>query len=74
MATFKIDLEATADHKQSVKIPEELMEAYIMQRLGWSYQTLRATPSYLIEQITFIWHLQEIAEKSANREANKKPI
>ena len=62
-----MNLETVASHKARVKIPPELEEAYLMQRLGWTYAQLRTTPHYLIEQIQFIWHLENIAEEAANR-------
>lgn len=67
MRSFKTNLEAKADHNAQLNIPPELMEAYMMQRLGWTAPKLRATPYRLIEQIQFIWHLENIAEKAANR-------
>jgi len=67
MRSFKTDLEAKADHKAQLDIPPELMEAYIMQRLGWTFDKLRSTPYRIIEQILFIWHLENIAEKASTR-------
>lgn len=69
MTTFRANLEAKASHKAQVAIPPELMDAYIMQRTGWTFEQLRTTPHYLIEQIEFIWHLENVAKESG---ANSK--
>ena len=70
MMSFRTNLEAVADSKAKVTIPSEMMEAYFITQFGWGAGfSYRTAPHYIIEQIQFIWHLQDIANKAAERKA-----
>lgn len=67
MMSFKKTLEWKAKSKGELSIPPALSEAYFLSRLGqFTWHEYRTTPHYLIEQIEFIWHLQNLADKKAN--------
>jgi hypothetical protein len=63
-------LKVKASHNGQVEIPDKIMDAYIMQKLGWTYQELQQTPAYIIEQIILIWQLQNIADDSNSRKSS----
>lgn len=44
-------------------IPPELSDAYFLSRTGWTWLELQSTPAYVIDQIFFVWHLEDIASK-----------
>lgn len=67
MKSFKTDCESTAIGKNGLKIPPRLMDAHIMDKLKMSYPELLATPSHIIEEILFLWHLQYLQDKQANK-------
>ena len=66
MRSFKTNLEAIAQQRKRPEYPPELIDAYMMQRLGWTEAELRATPQYRIEQILLIWHIENVAHEAAN--------
>lgn len=70
MRTFRIDLEAKADHNGEFEIPDELIDTHIMVKTGWDIFRVRATPQHEIDKLLFYWHLQAVAEK-ANERKNK---
>ena len=67
MMSFRENLEASAALKGQFKIPERLSDAQILNRTGWAWWELRTTPDHIIEELLFIWHLEQIAEKAAAR-------
>lgn len=67
MTTPKARLETFADHKAEIRIPDEMMEAYFCHKYGWTVQEYRAQPAHIIEQMRFIWQLENIAEQASRR-------
>jgi hypothetical protein len=66
--TFRANLETYAQVKKGkLKIPPELIPAYVMDKQKWDIFQYRATPSHVIEELLFLWHLQEIASEAANK-------
>lgn len=65
MTKPKVDLEAYAQNKKAVKIPDVLMDVYIMHEMKWTIQELRTQPQHVIERLQLLWHLQNIADEAA---------
>jgi hypothetical protein len=68
MKTFVANLEAQVQQKGTYKIPDELNEAYILYRTGWSFDQLRATPAHVIEELKFLWHLENMQRDYEQRQ------
>lgn len=67
MMTPKVKLEAKADHKGVIDIPDVMREAWFCYRHNWTPAQYRAAPAYIIKQMEFIEHLEQLAERAAER-------
>lgn len=71
MTSFRANLETIAQQRKRAEYPPELNDAYMMQRLGWTYQELRATPQHIVNEILLVWHLENVAHEAANPPSKK---
>lgn len=69
--SFRTDLETAAQNRKDIKIGPELLDAYIMDKQQWTYPELRATPKHIIEELLFLWHLDNVRQKAEDREAKR---
>lgn len=74
MPSFRVNQIAKAQNKGAAyKVPDELDVAYLLDKTGWDYLTLQATPESVINKLRFLWHLQAEAQKAQDRIAKRKP-
>lgn len=53
-----------------MKLPYRLNEAAFLAMHGkWDIASLRMSPHWLVEQVKFIWHIQDIAQKADERKS-----
>lgn len=76
MKTFRANEEAKAQqNKAQYKVPDELLDEYIIDKTGWTYAELAATPFWRIERLMLYWHLvaeAQEAESNANKPKGKQ--
>lgn len=68
-----MNLIAKAQNKGSkAKIPIELDTAYLLDKTGWDYPTLRATPAHVIDELRLLWQVQGEARIADDRISKRK--
>lgn len=55
-----------------MKLPKRLIRAYVMDKAEWDYFTYTATPHFIIDEMMFFWHIQDMAAKADERIAKRK--
>lgn len=48
------------EQKDKISIPDELMEAHILDKTGWDIFTLRATPQHVLEELLYYWKIMDM--------------
>ena len=59
-------MEWKAKSKGKISIPDELAEANFLVRSEWAWHGYREAPHHIIEQMVFIWHLQDLMDEKVN--------
>lgn len=53
-------MEAKASHTGKYSIPDDWTDSFLMKKLQLSLRDIRETPEYIIQQILFQFHLDNI--------------
>lgn len=71
MPSFKINSESSAQVRKTVKWHPELAVGAFLARIGWTYPEFMLCPNHIIEQISWQWHLETVAENERIKAQNK---
>lgn len=64
-------MEVKAVDKGQLFIPAQYADAYFLQKTGWTWDQLRTCPAWIVEQIRYIWHIENVAA-DANKPKPRK--
>jgi hypothetical protein len=52
-------------------IPDELDEAHIILKTGWTIWEVRNTPTHIIEELKLLWRAEYLSHKTARQKAEQ---
>lgn len=54
------------------ELPSQYNQAHTLAKYGtWNYQTLRATPYWIMARVEFIWELNALCEKKQRKDTDQ---
>jgi hypothetical protein len=66
-------METTAKHNDGeYEIPDELLMAHIMNRSGRAWWEIQITPAREIQNLLFLWHLEDVVSRKQRRDRERE--